>query len=481
MAAAIQKSLTEEILINIFNATSFAVSFLALKLWRFLKYGLFKIKDRRIIYGKINGKAIFDYPKGRNQQTYIKGKPGFGKSALAANLALQNIEQGTAGIFIDPHGNPQATKKDKKGAVVEIFQRAKDVSNVVFLTVNQQHKVIGYNPLFLIGSLDELEDLKDYLMNTIFYNSVNSINEGQEVADAAELILDTVVHFHNAYSDWLLQIKNKTPQKAKSILQTRQITINDLANLTHNPHLIDLFIEILGFEQSRYYRPDLVNRWSEVKDKDTFESGLKGATKRLKKMVTTSKSKYFFESYGFNLLEERRKGKFILCDISGLDNFTKAMLSKLVLVKFYTLHDKDELHDQTEMYIDEASNVELPNTSNIISEGRKMEFALTLIFQFSKQFENPKTINAIGHAVVNKINFRNEESDFNAPLDKTANLKKREFILENSRGVFENVRTLYMPPIRRKVRFEERGVSKEELRAGIIAKQTDPLGYFKNV
>jgi hypothetical protein len=146
----------------------------------------FRRKDNRIIYGRTKeGKVIFDYPINRNQHTYIKGKPGFGKSALAVNLALQNIEQGTAGIFIDPHGNSQATKKKKKGAVVEIFQRAKDVSNVVFFSVNQKHKVIGYNPLFLMGSLDELEELKDYLMNTIFYNSVNSINNGQEVADMA--------------------------------------------------------------------------------------------------------------------------------------------------------------------------------------------------------------------------------------------------------------------------------------------------------
>jgi hypothetical protein len=264
-------------------------------------------------------------------------------------------------------------------------------------------------------------------------------------------------------------------------MQSRQITINDLANLTHNPLSVDLFIEILGFQKSKYCRPDLVEKWLKIKERGIFEVGFRGATKRLKKMVTTSKSKYFFESYGFNLLEERRKGKFILCDISRLDNFTKAILNKLILVKFYTSHERDELNDQTEMYIDEASNAELPNTATIISEGRKMEFALTLIFQFTKQFKNPETVNALTHAVVNKINFRNQESDFNAPIDKVVSLQKREFVLENSKSTFDNLVTLDMPPIVRRVEFEERGSEREQLRARMIAKQTDIYSYFLNI
>jgi hypothetical protein len=45
-----------------------------LRLWRLLKYRLLGFKDRRIIYGEtFTKRQIFDYPKGRNRHTYIKG------------------------------------------------------------------------------------------------------------------------------------------------------------------------------------------------------------------------------------------------------------------------------------------------------------------------------------------------------------------------------------------------------------------------
>jgi TraM recognition site of TraD and TraG len=452
-----------------------------LRLWRLVKYRLLGFKDWRIIYGETPTKRqIFDYPKRRNQHTYIKGLTGFGKSSLAVNLAIQNIEHGTAGIFLDPHGNPFAPD-DEKGAIVEIFERVSSLQNVVFLTVNQKKLIIGYNPIFLMGGFQKLDKLKDDLLNSIFYHSKTSFNDGHEVINAADFILDSAIYFHSAYFEWLMFAQGKKKEQAKVILQSRQITINDLASLEDNPSLINLFIAILGFKASKYYRPDLVSKWERVKSKKTFDAGFKGVTGRFKKMVSTSKSKLFFESYGFNLLQERKRGKFVLCDLSSLDEFTIAIICKLILVRIYTYQINQIFRGQTEFYIDEAANAEIPNLPHIIAQGRKKKLALTLIFQFIKQFQNPRIIDAICRGIVTKINFKNNEPDFNASLEQIAKLKKQEFIFENSWEVVEKVKALDMPPKRRQVQFEERGAEEKELRARILAKQTDPLTFFKNV
>lgn len=148
MAADAQRSLALSILKDI-------LQYIITELWRFLKYRVLGLKHPPIIYGRIGFRKIFDFPIDRNGHTAIGGKIGFGKSALAVNLAIQNINQGTRTLFIDPHGDPEAGG-DQKGAIVEIFERVRSVQNVVFISVNQKNKVIGYNPLFLIANVDKL-------------------------------------------------------------------------------------------------------------------------------------------------------------------------------------------------------------------------------------------------------------------------------------------------------------------------------------
>ncbi len=449
-----------------------------LRLWRLLKYRALGLKDRRTIYGKLGNRLITGYADDRNQPTCIIGQPGFGKSAEAVNLAIQDIEQDEAGVFIDPHGNPHETDEKKKGAVVKIFERVKDIGRVVFLSVNQIYKVIGYNPLFLITSIDTLDQAKDDLMDSLFYDSLES---GYQVAIRAKLILESVLYFHNAYCDWLIQVKGKTNQQIKTILRSHQLTINDLANLNNHQGLIDLLIEILSFKASKFYRPDLVLQWQDIKDKKALDAGMLGAVGRLEKIVSTTKAKYFFESHGFNLIEERKRGKFILCDMSGLDNFTKAIISKLIFVKIHTLHISGILKTPTRAFFDEAAKLAMTKLADMISEGRKFFLDLTLIIQYQKQFENSKDALAVREACVNKIYFRSYAPEYNAALEKIANLRKREFIFINSRGVYEGVKTLDMPPILRQIKLTERGVDREELRTRIIAKQIDIYSYFINI
>jgi hypothetical protein len=452
-----------------------------LKLWRLLKYRLLKFKDWRIIYGTTDtGRQIFDFPKGRNRHTYIKGLTGFGKSGLAVNLAIQNIEHGTSGIFLDPHGNPYALP-DERGAILEIFERVRSVANILFLTVNQRKKVIGDNPLVLFGRFKTLDALKDYLLNAIFFDAKASLATGYQVPNMAGFILESAIYFHNAYLEWLVIVRGKNATQARIIILSHQLTFNDLAHLEDNPKLIDLFIEILGFRQSKYYRPDLVAQWQAIKDATKFEVGFKGVTGRFKKIVSTSKSKLFFESCGFDVLKERRKGKFVLCDLSGLDEFSLAIISKLILVRVFIYQIKGIFKGQTEFYIDEAPNIEISNLPRIAAQGRKKKLALTLIFQYTTQFSDPKIIDAIHKGIVTKINFQNNEPDFHTPLEKITNLKDREFLFSNTWRKGLKLKTVDMHPIQRTVQFEERGIVEAELRVRILAKRTNIEAFFKNI
>jgi DNA helicase HerA-like ATPase len=446
-----------------------------LRLWRFFKYRILGLKDWRIIYGEtITKRQIFDYPKRRNQHTYIKGKTGFGKSGLAINLAVQCINHGTRTLFIDPHGDPG--DKNQSGAILDIYKRVKNPANIVFLSVNQTTKVIGSNPLFTLGSLDKLDETKDDLLNALFYDTT-----AYQVLNRAVLVLESAIYFHNCYVDWLLFKLNKGSRQIKSILQQRQITFNDLANLLDNQGLIELFIKILGFKESKYQRPDLVLTWLKIKDIPSPDVGLKGVAGRLARIVSSSRSKLFFESTGFSVLEKLKMGKSVLCDISKLDDFTTAIITKLILSKVWTMHRYGFLRGQTEMFIDEAANAEIPNLPQIITQGRKKKLALTLIFQFTRQFKNPDLINSILNTIVTKINFRNGEPDSLIDVEKLASLKEREFVIETNYGIYDQVFTLDMPPILRDFKLTERGVDKAELRARISAKRTDILAYFLNV
>lgn len=453
---------------------------IGLKLWRLLKYILFGFIYKKIVYGNINGREIFDTLQDRDLQTIIIGKPGTGKTALGASIAIQSISNGTAGIVIDPHGNPFERKETKKGLVVKIFERAWDVKRVVFLSItHQKQRVIGFNPLFGIGSIDALNALRDELMESIFHEVLDS--DGFQVANEAKFLLTSTIYALNCYRDWLKKFKKYNSEQIKSILFSHQITINDLALLKPNGRLIDLFITLLGNTQSKYYRPDLLEEWQNIKTKKKFDAGLLGAIGRLEKLVATTQGELFFESSGFNFIQERLRGKFVLCDTSGLNQFTRRCISEIVYVRVKRMHLDNVFWNQTEFMIDEAPDIELPNYKEILSQGRKFQLSLTCIFQYMSQFEDTRTVQALRKAVGNKIIFTSEETEFDIPKDKLARQPKRECTILNSKGRFEGVKTGELPKIRRQVQFTERGVAKKELQARMMAKKLDIYSYFMKV
>lgn len=454
-----------------------------LKVWRFIKYQVLRFKDWRIIYGATaTGRQIFQFPKARRRHCYIKGLPGSGKSAQVAHQAMQIIAQGGAGIFLDPHGDRNA-KPENQGAVVMIFERAQSVKNVVFLSVNQTDLIIGDNPLVLFAKkFKTLGNLKDYLLNVIVFQDTKiSLNKDFEVPAMADFILESVIYFHNAYLEWLVMVKGKNAKLAYTIVLTHQITFNDLAYLEHNPKLIDLFIEILGFKASKYYRSDLVARWQAIRQAKKFPKGFAGSVGRFGKIVRTERAKLFFESCGFDLFKERKKGKFVLCDLSGFDDFTLAVLCKLLLVRIFIYQFWGIFWGQTDLFIDEASNIEISNLPHIITQGRKKKLALTLIFHYITQFKDTRIIDAIQKGIITKFNFRNNEADYLLPLEKISDLKDREFIYRDKWERGAKVKTLELPPVRRIVEFEQRGVKEQVLRQRMQAKRIDILAFFKNV
>ena len=72
----------------------------------------------------------------RRSGLYVLGKPGFGKTALMVNMALQDIENGHGVFFLDPHGD----------AIDDIFIRLSSTrKDVIILDPTHKTHAFGIN------------------------------------------------------------------------------------------------------------------------------------------------------------------------------------------------------------------------------------------------------------------------------------------------------------------------------------------------
>lgn len=218
--------------------------------------------------------------------------------------------------------------------------------------------------------------------------------------------------------------------------------------------------------------------WQGVLAKKTFDAGLKGAIGRFGKITATHKAAQFFESSGFDLAHFLKQGQHVICDLSGLDSFTTKVINHLVLNNIGKSYDNGFLVKTLRAYLDEASNIEMPCIPEVIAQGRKYGFGLILIFHYDAQFKSSAILEALKKCAGIKIFFRNSEGDYYAPMEKVTSLEKRHFIVRNSYGVVENVRSKDLPSLKREMILNQRGVNKSELRRRMQNKRQNIMHYF---
>lgn len=421
--------------------------------------------DNRIILGSKKGNEVSIFPQDLNTHLLVTGETGAGKSGFSINLAKSLINSGVRTLFLDPHGV----------AIQDIYSRVKYPKKVIYLSLNQQNKHLGYNPFFKIGAKGVLENQSAHLLNSIFYDEINT---GYQVFNGAKFIISSVIYFHNAYLDWLIRNQKIEVTQAGQILSNKQITINDIANLKNNPLMVDLLIEILGDENNQFYRPDLVRQWVEIREKKSFDSGMQGALGRFSKLAGMYEAQLFFESNGFNVIEEIKKGNSVLCDLKGLEELTMSIISKIIFSSVFSNHKKGSIKGQTIMIIDEAKLVKVPNLGEIIEQARKFKLGLVLLCQYVTQFENKTLESAINNTIVSNIQFRNKEGRNPQEKEKLLELEKRHFIFETSGKRYEGYKTIdYDKPLR-EFKTTELGLTTAELEKRMTAKTANIYNYF---
>lgn len=428
-----------------------------------LTLGTIKLRDEN---GKTKDKEVYISIDDLFTHLLVTGQIGQGKSSLLINLAVQLIDKNIKLLFLDPHG--QAIRQ-----VVKLIQQ---FDKVRYFSLNQKHQHLGYNPLYFLSlTTQELKDLKSRLLLAIFPEELQS---GYKVAMEAKFIIESILFFHNAYYDYLLFALHIDPERAKELSLAKQITFNDLANLDHNPRLVELLIEVLSFKGSMYYRPDLARRWLEMQSKNKFNVGMQGVIGRFEKLTSMSQGQIFFESSGFNVLKELRKGNTVLCDLSGLDEYTMGIVSKIIFGDVFIEHKNGIITIPTIMIIDEAKLLNLLNLAEIIEQARKFQLGLVLACQHVGQFRNSVLEETIISTIVSKIKFRSGKGENAQEREKLLNLEERHFIFETTGERLEGVRTGQYGENLRQFHPTEIGLTLEKIEERINQKREDIYSYF---
>jgi type IV secretory pathway TraG/TraD family ATPase VirD4 len=202
---------------------------------------------------------------------------------------------------------------------------------------------------------------------------------------------------------------------------------------------------------------------------------------RLDKLVLMESSRLFFESEGFNVLIELKKGKSVLCDLMGLDEHTMGTISKIIFSKVFNMHKKGELKGSTFMMIDEAKLIKIPNLTEIIEQARKFKLGLVLICQYVQQFENRNLELAINNTIVTKIKFQNETGKNAEETKELESLKTRHFNYKTRGFEYKNVKTIDYGEIVKKYEPVETGLTTNEIEARMKAKKDNIYNYFINI
>jgi hypothetical protein len=425
-------------------------------------------KDNRIILGSNQeGKEHHIYPVERNEHTAIMGEPGTGKSLLAIKIARQAINLGTRTLVVDPHGD----------TVKALYQTIKDTKNIVFYSLNrklQANKVIGFNPLYLLGDLDTINQYTTNLHKIIFGNA------GMEIKIQGKFLLESVSYFNNCYPFYLAS-KDLGIDQITEITKTKQITFKDLTLIMNGDRrIVELFLEILQTE-CKYKRPDLVRRWSEVLIGKKLPPYLIQASKRFDEYTQNVESNYFLESTGFDVIEDLKANKNVLIDLKGVDPEVSGLISSLIFSKLANMHKNQILKGQTELIIDEAKTITIPNLEEIITECRKDQLAVTLIFQYLGQFDNqPETKKAIENAISHTCEFQNKKGAIRSiDNEEVINLKKFQFVY-NYKGIKKELTVGFSKELR-PFEYQPRGEEKSIVSQRMQNKLNNIYNYFTKI
>lgn len=322
--------------------------------------------------------TIYDL-KDRFEHTYIVGKTGMGKSSLLERMALYDIEQGLATIFIDPKGD--SCKK--------LYQLIKDKSRVSYVSIESP---VVINPLNKEG-----------------YRLDNVIQEFIQ-------ILDVLITLTASNPESTVLMREIITMAMRSITKEQDKNLEYLTKFLLYSHVRKELL--LQLDQ----RSDEYIYWREFdgipnKSKDKIDCAKRVAS-RLMEISTGEMKNFVIGKNEFDISDIVTQGKVILVDTSHMNRNSRIYLSNLIV---YAVLSYCEFAKKKEkpllVYVDEFQIVVSSLFSELLARSRSSNVGFTLAHQTFHQI--PRNIlSDIFGTVGMQICFRcgDEEASRFAPI-----------------------------------------------------------------
>ncbi len=318
---------------------------------------------------------IYDL-KDRFEHTYIVGKTGMGKSSLLERMALYDIEQGVATIFIDPKGD----------SVKRIYHLAKDKLNIEYISIESP---VVINPL----------NKKGYRLDNIIQEFIQ--------------ILDVLVTLTASNPESTVLMREIITMALRSIKNESNKNLDYFTKFLLYPDVRKKLISELNPYSDEY------KYWSEFdpKNRDKVESAKRVASRLIE--ISSGEMKDFVVGKNeFDISSIVEQGRVVLVDTSRMNRNSRIYLSNLIVYSVLSYCEFVKKKEKPLMvYVDEFQIVVSSLFSELLARSRSSKVGFTLAHQTFHQI--PRNIlSDIFGTVGTQVCFRcgDEEANRFAPI-----------------------------------------------------------------
>lgn len=305
--------------------------------------------------------------KDRFRHTYIIGSTGTGKTSLMLRMALHDIKQGMACIFIDPKGEHAR----------QLYSLIPDKSRVTYFSY--ENPTITINPLRKDG----------YLLNDL-------IDEFIEILD--------------------LLIRHTSPTNPSASENMKELLSEAIKAIEEKDRNIDFLYEFLRFEDFRkeYFGKKIPKYWQAATSK-----GKKGGSSeeaqtarrlsiRLSKFVQDERLKRVINGKNeLDIAKIAKNKEIIIVDTSMMSDEKRIYITALFsfAVKSYLVFQKQEKYYPLMFYIDEFWMGVNESFEHLLKTARSYKVGFTLAHQDIASFPSRNTLKCILGNCNTKIAF----------------------------------------------------------------------------
>ncbi len=301
---------------------------------------------------------------------YIVGKTGRGKSTLLTSF-ISNLakKKDTTAFVFDPHGD-----------LLEDIIKTSDTQRLAYLNIANQNRVFTTNPLFCFRKTSyEKAAIRDALLDIIqneTQEQMGNFQSGVATYNRLKQILDIGIEFADAYYAYLIK-QGIDEKRAEEIVNGRQLTLNDL------PLLLEKELEYTGvlktvFANSKSAVGMYIDKLLEKHMNQPMV--IEAVQARLEQLLHTS-IRLICEGNKFDLKNALDAKTIFLIPIPESVYGSKG--ARALMQLFFSLlwiekRQKTKNRTETYLFIDEFQKAQIHAIPEIISEGRKYKFYLTL-------------------------------------------------------------------------------------------------------